>query len=153
MVEIGDAGGLIVSALLISVSLTIQAAVLTWMQQTLAQAEPWIERHTNFWPQMLVMNLVVYTVALNHLLQMAVWALVYWKYAGLPSFGTAFYHSALQMTTMDNGAGTLPNDWLMVAAAQGLTGWIMFSWSTSALFAAVSALISMRRKHLAAHRH
>jgi hypothetical protein len=146
---IGDLPQLVAIGILMSVSLLIQATVITSLQQVLAHLDPMLERNTGFFAQFGVLNLVVFCMVLMHASQMSVWAWFYWRHAGLPSLTSALYHSALLLTTMDDGQGTLPKKWLVLGAAEGLTGWIMFSWSTSAMFSVISGLATKRQTHLA----
>jgi hypothetical protein len=93
-------------------------------------------------------SVVVYLFAL-HLTEMAVWAAVMRPLAGYSSFAVAMYESALAFTTMDTAE--LPPAWKFLSAAEGVTGLLMFAWSTSVLFNQTSWITEARRKYW--HRH
>ncbi len=149
---ISDVPQLFAIGILMSISLLIQATVITSLQQGMAHFDPFLDRHTGFLAQFGALNAVVFCIVVMHLSQMSVWAWFYLHYAGLSPPSVALYHSALMLTTMADGQGTLPKQWLVLGAAEGLTGWIMFSWSTSAMFSVISGLMAKRQSHLARQR-
>jgi hypothetical protein len=85
-----------------------------------------------------------------HLLEMSVWAAVIRPLAGYSSFAVSMYESALAFTTMD--VAELPPAWKFLSAAAGVTGLLMFAWSTSVLFNQTSWITDARRKYLRKHR-
>jgi len=91
---------------------------------------------------------IVYLFAL-HLVEMSAWAAVMRPLAGYASFATAMYESALAFTTMD--VAELPPAWKFLSAAEGVTGLLMFAWSTSVLFNQTSWITEARRKYLRKH--
>lgn len=146
---------LLAIGLLLLACVTIQAFVLLSMQRRLWAAEPWIREHTGFGAQLLVMFLVIFGVVLMHVAQACVWGLFFWQVAGIPSVRDAFYHSILSLTTMDDSSGVLPERWRLLGAAEGLTGWLLFSWSTGWIFMFLSTLMQLyhqREGPVAGHR-
>ncbi len=85
-----------------------------------------------------------------HLLEMSLWAVVLEPLAGYSSFAVSMYESALAFTTMD--VAELPPAWKFLSAAEGVTGLLMFAWSTSVLFDQTSWMTEARRKYLHKHR-
>ena len=92
--------------------------------------------------------IIVYLFAL-HLLEMSVWAALYQFLAGYHSFAAALYESALAFTTMDTA--DLPPQWKFLSAAEGVTGVLMFAWSTGVLFNQTTWVTEARRKYLRKH--
>jgi hypothetical protein len=93
-------------------------------------------------------GVVVYLFGL-HLLEMSLWAAVIRPLAGYSSFAVSIYESALAFTTMD--VAELPPAWKFLSAAEGVTGLLMFAWSTSVLFNQTSWITEARRKYLRKH--
>jgi hypothetical protein len=93
-------------------------------------------------------GVIVYLFAL-HLLEMCLWASVLKSLAGYSSFAVSLYESALAFTTMD--VAELPPAWKFLSAAEGVTGLLMFAWSTSVLFNQTSWITAARRKYLRKH--
>lgn len=76
---------------------------------------------------------------LLHLMQVGVWALLYWWRIGW-DFNTAFYFSAVTYATIGFGDVVPPPDWRLIAVTQGLTGVLMLGWSSALVFAEVMRL-------------
>ena len=76
---------------------------------------------------------------LLHLMQVGVWALLYWWRIGW-DFNTAFYFSAVTYATIGFGDVVPPPDWRLIAVTQGLTGVLMLGWSSALVFAEVKRL-------------
>jgi len=93
-------------------------------------------------------GVMCYVFAL-HLLEISLWAAFYEWVADLPSFATAFYESALAFTTMD--IAHLPTGWKFLSAAEGITGLLMFAWSTGVLFNYTAWVTDARRQYLRRH--
>jgi len=93
-------------------------------------------------------GVVVYLFGL-HLLEMSIWAAILRPLAGYSSFAVSMYESALAFTTMD--VAELPPAWKFLSAAEGVTGLLMFAWSTSVLFNQTSWITDARRKYLRKH--
>jgi hypothetical protein len=93
-------------------------------------------------------GVVVFLFAL-HLIEMSLWAAVSRPLANYPSFAVSLYESALAFTTMD--VAELPPAWKFLSAAEGVTGLLMFAWSTSVLFNQTSWITEARRQYLRKH--
>jgi hypothetical protein len=76
---------------------------------------------------------------LLHLMQVGVWALLYWWRIGW-DFNTAFYFSTTTYATIGYGDVVPPPEWRLVAVTQGLTGVLMLGWSSALVFAEVMRL-------------
>jgi hypothetical protein len=75
-----------------------------------------------------------------HLLQICVWAAFYILWGTLKDFETALYFSVASYTTIGYGDVVLPEKWRLLGGIEGVTGVLMFGWSTGAIFAVVSRL-------------
>jgi Na+/proline symporter len=93
-------------------------------------------------------GVIVYLFAL-HLLEMAIWAAVYYSVADYRSFSVSLYESALAFTTMD--VAQLPPGWKFLSAAEGVTGLLMFAWSTGVMFNQTSWVTEARRTYVRKH--
>ena len=77
-------------------------------------------------------------VLLLHLLEISLWAFVYYWSQSLPDLDSAYYFSAVTYTTTGYGDIVLPQPWRMVGAVEALTGILMCGWSTAFFFAVVT---------------
>lgn len=137
---------LLAIAALTFASIAIQAVVLTFIQRRLEGMEAWITGHVGFWPELMLMYGVILMVMLMHVLQAVVWGLFYYGVVGITPIGDAFYHSLLSLTTMDDSSEVLPERWRLLGAVEGLSGWIVFSWSTGWVMLFLSSLHDLRRQ-------
>jgi hypothetical protein len=80
------------------------------------------------------------------LLQVAVWAGAFVLCGALPDFGTAFYHSAVNFTTLGYGDIVMTSGWRLLGPLEAANGVLMSGVSASAMFAVISRLIELRLK-------
>jgi hypothetical protein len=81
-----------------------------------------------------------------HLLEIAVWALFYWRRGCLPDLESAFYFSGVTYSTVGYGDLVLRGDWRLLGPIEGLTGILMCGLSTGFFFATVSKLYSAQAR-------
>jgi hypothetical protein len=99
-----------------------------------------------FWRNVTV-TIGVHLILLTALLaQVAVWAGAFLLCGALPDYATAFYHSAVNFTTLGYGDIVMPPVWRLLEAANGV---LMFGLSASAMFAVTNRLLKLRlqRQH------
>ncbi len=87
----------------------------------------------------LLLRLFVWIVLL-HLLQVGLWAAVFWRARELPNLETAVYFSLVTYTTIGFGDVVLGPDWRVLAGIEGLTGIVLVGWSTAFVFAVVNRM-------------
>ena len=76
-------------------------------------------------------------VLLLHLLEISLWAFVYYWKQCLPDLDSAIYFSAVTYTTTGYGDIVLPQPWRLLGAVEALTGILMCGWSTAFFFTVV----------------
>lgn len=81
---------------------------------------------------------------LLHLMQVGLWALLYWWQIGW-DFNTAIYFSTVTYATIGYGDVVPPTEWRLVAVMEGLTGVLMLGWSSAMVFAVVTRLLDTSR--------
>ena len=84
----------------------------------------------------LLLGLFMFIVLL-HLIQIALWAGVFWREGELPTLEKAAYFSITTYTTVGFGDVVLGPGWRVLAGIEGLTGLILAGWSTAFVFAVV----------------
>src|SRR5262245_16732726 len=77
----------------------------------------------------LLLGLFVWIVLL-HLIQVSLWAAVFWRARELPNLETALYFSLVTYTTIGFGDVVLGPGWRVLAGIEGLAGIILIGWST-----------------------
>src|SRR5215831_17468748 len=80
------------------------------------------------------------SIVLLHLIQVSLWAVVFWRANELPTLETAVYFSLVTYTTIGYGDVVLGPGWRVLAGLEGLTGIILIGWSTAFVFAVVNRM-------------
>ena len=79
-------------------------------------------------------------IVLLHLIQVGLWAVVYWLAHEVPTLETAVYFSLVTYTTIGFGDVVLGPGWRVLAGIEGLTGVLLIGWSTAFVFAIVNRM-------------
>ncbi len=81
-----------------------------------------------------------------HLVEMAIWAVALLAIGEFHTFASAFYHSAVNYTTLGYGDIVMTPRWRLLGPLEGADGMLMFGLSTAVLFTAVFRLIQLRSR-------
>ena len=79
-------------------------------------------------------------IVLLHLVQVGLWAVVFWRAQELPNVETALYFSLATYTTIGFGDVVVGPGWRVLAGIEGLTGTLLVGWSTAFVFAVVNRM-------------
>ena len=79
-------------------------------------------------------------IVLLHLIQVGLWAVVFWRAQELPNVETALYFSLTTYTTIGFGDVVVGPGWRLLAGIEGLTGILLVGWSTAFVFAVVNRM-------------
>jgi hypothetical protein len=86
-----------------------------------------------------------YPVALvAHLIEIAIWAILFLVCGEFSDFGAAYYHSAVNYTTLGYGDVIMTPSWRMLGPLEAANGMLMFGVSTAIIFAIIQRLIQAR---------
>jgi hypothetical protein len=101
---------------------------------------------SGFWHDITTMMGVMFILMTALLAQVAVWAGAFVISGALPHFGTAFYHSAVNFTTLGYGDIVMSPPWRLLGPLEAASGVLMFGLSASAMFAVTNRLLELRLK-------
>lgn len=79
-------------------------------------------------------------IVLLHLIQVGLWAVVFWRAHELPNLETALYFSLATYTTIGFGDVVVGPGWRVLAGIEGLTGILLVGWSTAFVFTVVNRM-------------
>ncbi|MGY8747610.1 MAG: potassium channel family protein [Pirellulales bacterium] len=85
----------------------------------------------------LILGLTGVFLSVKHYLDIILWALAYWIFAGAEHFANfedAVYFSSVTYTTLGYGDVTLSDNWRLLCGIQAMNGVLLFGWSTAILF-------------------
>jgi len=138
---------LIAAAVLAFASAIIHAfgllALLFW------QTRQWPKIEADFRPRR---NLPVFlalfgVILVLHLIEIGVWAGVYFWQHCLPDFECSLYFSGATYTTLGYGDVVLPRSWRLAGVFESLTGVLLLGWSAAFFFTVVSRFFDLRIRH------
>jgi hypothetical protein len=90
------------------------------------------------------------SIVLLHVIQIGLWAMVFWQAGELPTLETAIYLSLVTYTTIGFGDVVLSPGWRVLTGIEGLTGLLLVGWSTAFAFAVVNRMYEHWRQTHAA---
>ena len=79
-------------------------------------------------------------IVLLHLVQVGLWAVVFWRAPELPNLETALYFSLATYTKLGFGDVVVGPGWRVVAGIERLTGILLVGWSTAFVCAVVKGM-------------
>jgi hypothetical protein len=99
---------------------------------------------TQYVKNVLVLSTVVVMALLSHLAQIAVWGLVFIACGEFAAFSTAFYHSAMNYTTLGYGDIVMSPPWRLLGPLEAAEGMLMFGVSIAVLVGIITQMAEMR---------
>jgi hypothetical protein len=98
----------------------------------------------SFWRDFPVVVLAMLATLTAHLIEIALWAKVCVLCGEFADFGTAYYHSAVNYTTLGYGDLVMTPHWRFLGPPEAANGMLLFGVSTAMLFALIQWLIQAR---------
>jgi hypothetical protein len=100
------------------------------------------------WIDFAIVVLVVSFAFVAHLIEIALWAMLLVIFGEFQGFGNAYYHSAVNYTTLGYGDVLLTPSWRLLGPLEAANGALMFGVSTAMVFAVIQRLILTRFEDL-----
>ena len=97
-----------------------------------------------FWNDLGIVTLAISFALAAHLIDIALWAVLFTICGEFPGLGTAYYHSAVNYTTLGYGDLLLTPSWRMLGPLEAADGMLMFGVSTAIIFALAQRLLQAR---------
>ena len=79
-----------------------------------------------------------------HLIEIAIWAVLFVVCGEFSQFASAYYHSAVNYTTLGYGDVIMTPAWRMLGPLEAANGMLMFGVSTAIIFAVMQRLVEAR---------
>jgi hypothetical protein len=91
-----------------------------------------------------IVVLVIAFAFVAHVVEVAVWALLFMICGEFQTFGAAYYHSAVNYSTLGYGDVIMSSSWKLLGPLEAADGSLMFGVSTAMIFAVILRLIQTR---------
>jgi hypothetical protein len=99
---------------------------------------------TSFWYDFAIVAITIAFTLVAHMIEIALWAVLFVVCGEFPQFGSAFYHSAGNYTSLGYGDLIMTPSWRLLGPLEAATGLLMFGVSTAMIFAVIQWLIQAR---------
>jgi hypothetical protein len=97
-----------------------------------------------FWTDLRIVTAAVMLALAAHLIEISVWALLFVWCGEFQALGLAFYHSAMNYTTLGYGDIIMSPAWKMLGPLEATDGLLMFGVSTAMIFTVIHRLVQTR---------
>ena len=92
----------------------------------------------------LLLQMVAALVVLTHLVNIALWAVLFCLCGEFAGFETAYYHSAVNYSSLGYGDIVMSMRWRLLGPLETIDGIVIFGISTALIFALMMRLIEQR---------
>ncbi|HZD77344.1 MAG TPA: ion channel [Acidobacteriaceae bacterium] len=96
------------------------------------------------WIDLAIVSRVISFAFVAHLIEIALWAGLFLICGEFHDFGTAYYHSAVNYTTLGYGDLVMTPSWRLLGPLEAADGSLMFGLSTAMAFTVIIRLIQAR---------
>ena len=139
----------IFSPLVIGVGITtgtivIHAVALTTIVHFVRHERRLGRAGVRFWRDLAIVTGTALLALAAHLIEITAWAGVFDLCREFPNFAPAFYHSAVNYTSLGYGDVVMSSSWKLLGPLETADGMLMFGVSTAMLFAVIQRLIQTR---------
>jgi hypothetical protein len=97
-----------------------------------------------YWKDVAIVASVTLLALLAHLVEMTIWALVLEACGEFTRLAAAFYHSAMNYTSLGYGDVVMSDAWKLLGPLEAANGLLMFGVSTAIIFAVIQRLFEAR---------
>ncbi|HAQ34314.1 MAG: K+ channel TrkA-N [Maricaulis sp.] len=133
---------LAVATAVITLTVVIHMLGLTALMATMQSRSRHIKPTQSLHRQGVFVVLVVMGLVLIHGIEIWLYAFVYLLLGAVGTVEEALYFSATTFTTLGYGDVILESRWRLVAALEGVNGFLLLGWSTAFLVSVISRLRS-----------
>lgn len=110
----------------------------------LMRHEASLHRARRFFIDLTIVVLVTSFAFVAHVVEIAMWALLFMICGEFQQFGAAYYHSAVNYTTLGYGDVIMSASWKLLGPIEAADGSLMFGVSTGMIFTVILRLMKLR---------
>lgn len=125
----------VAAAAVFLITLTIQGLVSVALLRGISQIAVKVMPKLPFWGGVLMLESTLLALLISALLQIAVWAGAFVLSGEFNEYQTAFYHSAVNFTTLGYGDIVMSERWRLLGPLEAINGVLMLGLSASTLYA------------------
>jgi len=134
---------LLLGGLLVFTTTVVQVVFVVMMIRYLISVQTvGKDKPSNMFFDIKVICSVMMMLFFGHLIQIAIWATLFLNLGEFSDFLTAFYHSAVNFSSLGYGDITMSEHWRLLGALEAGNGVLMFGLSTGTIFAVMTRLFN-----------
>ncbi len=138
---------LVIGCVMIASLVVVQATAITAILGLVRRQVPRGDTLAQWVHSVGVFTRALLLIVAAQLVQIAAWATLFVGCGEFDDFSTAFYHSAVNFTTLGYGDIVMSRAWRLLGPLEAVAGMLMFGVSTAVLFGVTQALIRRRDGH------
>lgn len=136
---------LVIGSATLFVSMGIQIVAVVFMLQYLERLiSVGNKKLTNLSRNIYILSIVLLMLFIGHLVQVAIWALLFVYLGEFGDFSTSFYHSMVNFASLGYGDIVMKEDWRLLGAVEACNGVLMFGLSAGTLLSVMTHLLNAR---------
>lgn len=125
------------------VTMAIQIAAIVFMLQYLIRIiEDGTPKLVGVRMNAYVISVVMLMLFTAHMIQVAIWALLFMQLGEFSDFMTAFYHSMVNFTSLGYGDIVMSEDWRLLGAIEASNGVLMFGLTAGTVLSVMGYLLT-----------
>jgi hypothetical protein len=132
---------LIVSLVTIVATIVIHALALLGIFHFVRRQHLLRRTGVRFWRDLAIVAGATLLAGLAHLVEVIIWAFVFLFCGEFAQFGRAFYHSAMNYTTLGYGDVIMTPSWKLLGPLEAADGMLMFGVSTAIVISVIQLIV------------
>jgi hypothetical protein len=125
-------------------TIMVHAIALTAIAHYVRREQQLGRAGVGYWKDVAIVASVTLLALLAHLVEMTIWALVLEACGEFTRLAAAFYHSAMNYTSLGYGDVVMSDAWKLLGPLEAANGLLMFGVSTAIIFAVIQRLFEVR---------
>ena len=136
------------ATIVVSMGIQVFAVVVMVRQLTRYQADN--EITGGFRIDAFILSIVLTVMFAGHILQIAIWALLFVFLQEFTDFATAFYHSTVNFASLGYGDIVMSEKWRLLGALEASNGVLMFGLTAGTLLTVMTRLFTRHKERFEA---
>jgi len=136
---------LLIGSLFLIINMFIQVAAVVLIVGFLLRRIDAERMAPGFRTDVTVMGVVLLLLFTGHVLQFAIWAILFVWLGEFSDFETAFYHSVVNFTSLGYGDIVMSEKWRLLGALEAANGILMFGLSSGGFLAVMLGLFNRHK--------
>ena len=135
---------LVLALLTTLITIAIHAVALGATIQFIRREYQFRHAGAGFWTDVAIVAGTTLLALIAHLVEIAIWAALFLACGEFRGLAAAFYHSAVNYTSLGYGDVVMSNSWKLLGPLEAADGLLMFGTTTAMVFAVIQRLFRTR---------